>query len=190
MLVAGVWAGGSRVASGASDFLRCWILREETTERWRSGEVDESLLTEVTRRLAEISETQHELVRRQRDPVSRGDTAPHGQGRGIGPGRDPRAEPGAAPGLLRSPRHPHHSPPLRPVPRVAASAEAGPGRWAGQPDGASVFADSGDPHAGDDFITRCGLPDRTRRCAGAGNRSASGHLSITLFEKFARAISS
>jgi hypothetical protein len=84
-------------------------------------ELDESLLTEVTRRLAEISETQHELARRQRI-LSRAATQLR-TGKGAESVLAEIRE--QSPGLLRDYCDLHVSlttPPLRPVPRVVASA--------------------------------------------------------------------
>jgi hypothetical protein len=83
-------------------------------------EIEQSLLTEVTRRLAEISETQHELARRQRILLRAATQLRTGK----------RAESVLAeireqsPELLRDYCDLHISltPTLRPVPRVAASA--------------------------------------------------------------------
>lgn len=85
-------------------------------------ELDESLLTEVTRRLAEISETQHELARRQRI-LSRAATLLR-MGKGAAPVLAEIRE--QSPELLRDYCDLHITltppSPLRPVPRVAASA--------------------------------------------------------------------
>jgi hypothetical protein len=84
-------------------------------------ELEQSLLTEVTRRLAEISETQHELARRQRI-LSRAATQLR-TGKGAESVLAEIRE--QSPVLLRDycDLHVTLTPtPLRPVPRVVASA--------------------------------------------------------------------
>lgn len=85
-------------------------------------ELDESLLTEVTRRMAEISETQHELARRQRILARAATQLRTGKG-----AESVLAEiREQSPELLQDYCELHitltTSPPLRPVPRVVASA--------------------------------------------------------------------
>ena len=84
-------------------------------------ELEESLLTEVTRRLAEISATQHELARRQRILAHAATQLRTGKG-----AESVLAEVREqSPVLLQDYCKIHvtlTSPPLRPVPRVAASA--------------------------------------------------------------------
>lgn len=86
-------------------------------------ELEQSLLTEVTRRLAEISETQHELARRQRI-LSRAATQLR-TGKGAESVLAEIRE--QSPELLRDYCDLHVTltltpTPLRPVPRVVASA--------------------------------------------------------------------
>jgi hypothetical protein len=83
--------------------------------------LEQSLLTEVTRRLAEISATQHELARHQRIPAHAATQLRTGKG-----AESVLAEVREqSPELLQDYCKIHvtlTSPPLRPVPRVAASA--------------------------------------------------------------------
>lgn len=84
-------------------------------------ELEESLLSEVTRRLSEISATQHELARQQRI-LSRAATQLR-TGKGAESVLAEIRE--QSPELLREYCDLHvtlTAPPLRPVPRVAASA--------------------------------------------------------------------
>jgi hypothetical protein len=84
-------------------------------------ELEQSLLTEVTRRLAEISETQHELARQQRILTRAATQLRTGKG-----AESVLAEiREQSPELLRDYCDLHVTltpPPLRPVPRVVASA--------------------------------------------------------------------
>jgi hypothetical protein len=85
-------------------------------------ELNESLLAEVTRRMAEISETQHELARRQRILASAATQLRTGKG-----AESVLAEiREQSPELLQDYCELHvtltTTPPLRPVPRVVASA--------------------------------------------------------------------
>ena len=84
-------------------------------------ELEQSLLTEVTRRLAEISATQHELARHQRILAHAATQLRTGKG-----AESVLAEVREqSPELLQDYCKIHitlTSPPLRPVPRVAASA--------------------------------------------------------------------
>lgn len=84
-------------------------------------ELEQSLLTEVTRRLAEISATQHELARHQRILAHAATQLRTGKGAAsvLAEVRE------QSPELLQDYCKIHvtlTSPPLRPVPRVAASA--------------------------------------------------------------------
>jgi hypothetical protein len=84
-------------------------------------ELDESLLTEITRRMTEISETQHELARQQRILARAATQLRTGKG-----AESVLAEMREqSPGLLRDYCDLHvtlTTPPLRPVPRTVASA--------------------------------------------------------------------
>ena len=84
-------------------------------------ELDESLLTEITRRMTEISETQHELARQQRILARAATQLRTGTG-----AESVLAEMREqSPELLRDYCDLHvtlTTPPLRPVPRTVASA--------------------------------------------------------------------
>jgi hypothetical protein len=83
-------------------------------------ELEQSLLTEITRRMAEISEMQHELARRQRILARAATQLRTGKGAGsvVAEIRE------QSPDLLRDycDLQVTLTPPLRPVPRVVASA--------------------------------------------------------------------
>jgi hypothetical protein len=83
-------------------------------------ELEQSLLTEITRRMAEISEMQHELARRQRILARAATQLRTGKGAGsvLAEIRE------QSPELLRDycDLHVTLTPPLRQVPRVVASA--------------------------------------------------------------------
>lgn len=83
-------------------------------------EMEQSLLTEITRRMAEISEMQHELARRQRILARAATQLRTGKGAGsvLAEIRE------QSPELLRDycDLQVTLTPPLRPVPRVVASA--------------------------------------------------------------------
>jgi hypothetical protein len=83
-------------------------------------ELEQSLLTEITRRMAEISEMQHELARRQRILARAATQLRTGKGAGsvLAEIRE------QSPELLRDycDLQVTLTPPLRPVPRVVASA--------------------------------------------------------------------
>jgi hypothetical protein len=83
-------------------------------------ELEQSLLTEITRRMAEISEMQHELARRQRILARAATQLRTGKGAGsvVAEIRE------QSPDLLRDycDLQVILTPPLRPVPRVVASA--------------------------------------------------------------------
>jgi hypothetical protein len=84
-------------------------------------ELEQSLLTEVTRRLAEISATQHELARHQRILAHAATQLRTGKGAESVLAEVREQSPELLPDYCKI-----HvtltSPPLRPVPRVAASA--------------------------------------------------------------------
>jgi hypothetical protein len=83
-------------------------------------ELEQSLLTEITRRMAEISEMQHELARRQRILARAATQLRTGKGAGsvVAEIRE------QSPDLLRDycDLQVTLTPPLRPFPRVVASA--------------------------------------------------------------------